>query len=181
MNNTQFNQIKYNQKIIESQNELLSELEQTQKQLNEQQENCNHIRVCIGWNGPYLYKDASICKCLICGKKDPESNYRTIKIYDYKRELCNHEELESYRNERMSELQNLALNIIEKKKDITPEQLVEIMNDIIKNSLALEEEIEIISKRKKEMDDERNRLLEAAEKPSTKTRLKVMKKTVRRN
>jgi len=92
----------------------------------------------------------------------------------------NQEIIES-QNKLLSELQNLALNIIEKKKDITLEQLVEIMNDIIINSLASEEEIEIISKRKKEMDDERNRLLEAAEKPSTETRLKVMKRTLRRN
>jgi hypothetical protein len=181
MNNTHFNQIKYNRTIIENQKKLLSELEQIQKQLSEQQENCDHIRVCIGWNGPYLYRDTSICNCLICGKKDPESNYRTIEAYDYKSELYSHGELESYRNERMSELQNLALNIIDKREDITPEQLVEIMSDIIKNPIVSKEELEIISQRKKEMDDERNRLFEAAERPSTVTRLKVMKKTLKRN
>ena len=36
----------------------------------------------------------------------------------------------------MSELQNLVLNIISKKEDITTEQLVEIMSDIIKNPIA---------------------------------------------
>ena len=81
----------------------------------------------------------------------------------------------------MSELQNLALNIIDKREDITPEQLVEIMSDIIKNPIALKEELEIISQRKKEMDDERSRLFEAAERPSTETRLKVMKKTLKKN
>ena len=136
MNNIHFNQIKYNQTIIDRKRQLLTELEQTQKQLTEQQENCDHIRVCIGWNGPYLYRDTSICECLICGEKEPESNYPVIEAYDYKSELYSHGELESYRTERMSELQNLALNIISKKEDITTEQLVEIMSDIIKNPIA---------------------------------------------
>lgn len=128
-----FNQLKHNQTIMEKQRQLLSELKQTQNQLSEQQENCDHIRVCIGWNGPFLYRDTSICKCLICGKNEPESNYPLIEAYNYKSELYSHGELESYRDERMSELQNLAMNIISEKEDITIEQLIEIMNEMIKN------------------------------------------------
>lgn len=47
--------------------------------------------------------------------------------------------------------------------------------------LMIRKELEIIEKRKKEFSEERNRLFEIAKRPSTITRLKVLKKVSKRN
>lgn len=47
--------------------------------------------------------------------------------------------------------------------------------------LMIRKELEIIEKRKKEFDEERHVIFEMAKRPSTVTRLKVLKKVSKRN
>lgn len=128
--------INYNLLLSQRRNMLKKEIDRIDSELKLQQEDCDHIRVCIGWNGPYLYRDTSICKCLLCGENEPDSRYPLIEAYDYKKEIYSHGEISSYRENRFIELQNLAINILNRKPDLSMDQLVEIMSDIVKNPVA---------------------------------------------
>lgn len=128
--------INYNLLLYQRRNMLKKEIDRIDSELKLQQEDCDHIRVCIGWNGPYLYRDTSICKCLLCGENEPDSRYPLIEAYDYKEEIYSHGEISSYRENRFIELQNLAINILNRKPDLSMDQLVEIMSDIVKNPVA---------------------------------------------
>lgn len=128
--------INYNLLLTQRKNMLKKEIDRIDSELKLQQDVCDHIKVCIGWDGPFLYRDTSICKCLLCGENEPDSRYPLIEAHDYKKEIYSHGELFSYRENRFIELQNLAINILNRKPDLSMIQLVEIMNDIIKNPVA---------------------------------------------
>lgn len=128
--------INYNLLLSQRKNMLKKEIDRIDSELKLQQDACDHIKVCIGWDGPFLYRNTSICKCLLCGKNEPDSRYPLIEAYDYKKEIYSHGELSSYRENRFVDLQNLAINILNRKQDLSMIQLVEIMSDIIKNPTA---------------------------------------------
>ncbi len=128
--------INYNLLLSQRKNMLKKEIDRIDSELEFQQDVCDHIKVCIGWDGPFLYRDTSICKCLLCGKNEPDSRYPLIEAYDYKKEIYCHGELSSYRENRFIELQNLAINILNRKPGLSITQLVEIMSDIVKNPVA---------------------------------------------
>lgn len=129
--------IKYNQSLDQRKEQLLSELEEVNKQIKEQQKECDHISVCIGWCGLYLYRDSAYHKCLICGENSPESRYPIIEAQNYKREIYSHGEEFNDRKDRFIELQNLAIYILNRKPDLSMTQLVEIISNIVKDELML--------------------------------------------
>lgn len=129
--------IKYNQSLDQRKEQLLSELEEVNKQIKEQQKECNHISVCIGWCGLYLYRDSAYHKCLICGENSPESRYPIIEAQNYKREIYSHGEEFKDRKDRFIELQNLAIYILNRKPDLSMKQLVEIISNIVKDELMI--------------------------------------------
>lgn len=128
---------KYNQSLDQRKEQLLSELEEVNKQIKEQQKECDHISVCIGWCGLYLYRDSAYHKCLICGENSPESRYPIIEAQNYKREIYSHGEEFNDRKDRFIELQNLAIYILNRKPDLSMTQLVEIMSNIVKDELMI--------------------------------------------
>ena len=129
--------IKCNQSLDQRKEQLLSELEEVNKQIKEQQKECDHISVCIGWCGLHLYRDSAYHKCLICGENSPESRYPIIEAQNYKREIYSHGEEFNDRKDRFIELQNLAIYILNRKPDLSMTQLVEIMSNIVKDELML--------------------------------------------
>ena len=129
--------IKYNQSLDQRKEQLLSELEEVNKQIKEQQKECDHISVCIGWCGLYLYRDSAYHKCLICGENSPESRYPIIEAQNYKREIYSHGEEFKDRKDRFIELQNLAIYILNRKPDLSMKQLVEIISNIVKDELMI--------------------------------------------
>lgn len=129
--------IKCNQSLDQRKEQLLSELEEVNKQIKEQQKECDHISVCIGWCGLHLYKDSAYHKCLICGENSPESRYPIIEAQNYKREIYSHGEEFNDRKDRFIELQNLAIYILNRKPDLSMTQLVEMMSNIVKDELML--------------------------------------------
>ena len=46
--------------------------------MKDTQKECDHIVVCLGYDGLYQYRDNSFCACLLCEKNDPNSNYKII-------------------------------------------------------------------------------------------------------
>jgi len=129
--------IKYNQSLDQRKEQLLSELEEVNKQIKEQQKECDHISVCIGWCGLHLYRDSAYHKCLICGENSPESRYPIIEAQNYKREIYSHGEEFKDRKDRFIELQNLAIYILNRKPDLSMKQLVEIISNIVKDELMI--------------------------------------------
>ena len=129
--------IKYNQSLDQRKEQLLSELEEVNKQIKEQQKDCDHISVCIGWCGLHFYRDSAYHKCLICGENSPESRYPIIEAQNYKREIYSHGEEFKDRKDRFIELQNLAIYILNRKPDLSMKQLVEIISNIVKDELMI--------------------------------------------
>ena len=129
--------IKCNQSLDQRKEQLLSELEEVNKQIKEQQKECDHISVCIGWCGLHLYRDSAYHKCLICGENSPESRYPIIEAQNYKREIYSHGEEFKDRKDRFIELQNLAIYILNRKPDLSMKQLVEIISNIVKDELMI--------------------------------------------
>lgn len=129
--------IKYNQSLDQRKEQLLSELEEVNKQIKEQQKECDHISVCIGWCGLHLYRDSAYHKCLICGENSPESRYPIIEAQNYKREIYSHGEEFKDRKDRFIELQNLVIYILNRKPDLSMKQLVEIISNIVKDELMI--------------------------------------------
>lgn len=130
--------IKYNQELIKNKIRLEKELKMVNQEIEDNQDKCNHIKVCIGWDGSFLYRDSSINLCLICGEKDPVSKYKTLQAYDYKKEYYSHGEMKTYREKRFIEIQQLALNIITEQEDITEEELIQKLNNIIEEDTEKE-------------------------------------------
>lgn len=133
-NNTPIKRIKwiqYNQKMTSRKEELEKELEDINKQLNSQRKVCDHIMVCLGWDGQFQYRDTSYCTCLLCGDYFSYSKYKEIDASYYKEELYSHGELSSYRKQRLIDLQNLAISLMTENSCLTQEELVEMMIQII--------------------------------------------------
>ena len=138
-NEQKYNKIKYNQTLTQSKKKLITELEEIKKQLEVQKEDCDHIKVCLGWNGPYQYRDTSICECLFCRESDPETNYPLIDASYYKDEIYSHGELSKYRESRMIELQNIAMYLLKENPNLSYDELISRMNIIIKdNGLSID-------------------------------------------
>lgn len=162
--------INYNLLLSQRKNMLKKEINRIDSELELQQDVCDHIKVCIGWDSPFLYRDTSICKCLLCGENEPDSRYPLIEAYDYKKEIYSHGELSSYRENRFIDLQDLAINILNRKPDLSMIQLVEIMSDIIKNSTASKyQDLTIACHTNSEIQLKVNRpVIQVEQKPNTK-------------
>lgn len=126
--------IKYNYELLKNKVRLQKELEMVNTEIEKRQSSCNHINVCIGWNGPFLYRDTSINRCLLCGENDPIEYEDCLEAQDYKKEKYSHGELESYREKRFEELQNLTLDIIKNKPEINQKELVKKIKTKIENN-----------------------------------------------
>lgn len=134
--------IKYNQELIKNKIRLQKELNMVEKELDKSQQSCDHIRICLGWNGPYQYRDTSIFKCLLCSEREPESHYNVVDATNYKKFQYSHGEFIDDRKKRFSELQELAMNMIIENPSITEEELVKKLNDLIKEDEAKSKDIE---------------------------------------
>lgn len=136
--------IKYNRELIKNKIRLKKELNMVEKEIEESQDSCNHIRICLGWNGPYQYRDTSITQCLWCSEVDPRSLYNVIDATNYKSSLYSHGQYSSVREKRFSEIQELAMNMLIENPKITEEEIVTRLNEIIKKD---EEKTRLIEKK----------------------------------
>lgn len=122
----------YNRKLMRQKATLERNLKTISNEIENLQESCNHIRVCLGWDGAYQYRDTSVFNCLLCRDYDPDTKYKTLDATNYKKMQYSHGQNESYRESRLLELQNLALAIIIENPSITEEELIEKIENIIK-------------------------------------------------
>lgn len=95
--------------------------------MEESQDSCNHIRICLGWNDPLC--GSTIC-CLLCFEPDPRSSYNLIDAKNYKSALYGQGESSDARIMRLCEIQKLVVNLLTKNPNLT-EEIVTKLNDII--------------------------------------------------
>lgn len=126
--------IKYNSELLKNKIRLQKELEMVNKEITKNQIQCKHINVCIGWCGPYLYRDTSINRCLLCGEDDPIEYEYNLEAQNYKKEKYSHGQLKEDRNKRFEELQNLVLEIMTNEPNIKEEELVKKLEFKIENN-----------------------------------------------
>ncbi len=134
--------IKYSHELLKHNIRLEKELSMVIREIVIQQEACNHIKVCLGWNGPYQDRDTSFHTCLFCQKDDPDSQYRTIDATNYRKLKYSHGENEMIREKRLLDIQSLALDIMRENPKITETELVEKLNKIIAEEELKTKEIE---------------------------------------
>lgn len=135
--------IKYNRELIKNKIRLKKELNMVEKEIEESQDSCNHIRVCLGWNGSFQYRDTSIIQCLWCSEIDLRSLYNVIDATNYKSSLYGHGQYSSDREKRLLEIQKLAINMLMENPKLTEEEMVTRLNNIMKED---EEKIKILAK-----------------------------------
>lgn len=123
--------IKYNQELMHKKMRLEHDLETVNEFIGEQQASCSHIRVCLGWNGPFQYRDTSFHQCLLCYEFDPESKYKIVDATYYKRIKYSHGETSRYREERLLDLEKLVIKLLTENPNLTEEELVTSLNETI--------------------------------------------------
>ena len=134
-NNSKTYEIQYNQFLINNKTKLIKELEEIEKELNNQQQNCDHVAVCLGFKGFFQYKDTRKCECLFCRESNPKTKYPIIDASYYKEEIYGRGELSFQRDERLNELQNIAMELYNDNLELTTEELVTNMNIIVKENI----------------------------------------------
>ena len=134
--------IKYNQDLMSKKSKLERDLEKVNQFISEQQSSCDHISVCLGWNGQFQCRDTSICKCLLCYDFDPKSKYKLVDATNYKRMKYSHGEYKRDREERLSELEKLVIKLLTENPNLTEEELVTSLNNIIKEDEEMTNNLE---------------------------------------
>ena len=124
--------IKYNKELIKNKIRLKKELNMIEKEIEDSQGCCNHIRICLGWNGPFQYRNTSITQCLLCSEVDPRSLYNVVDATYYKSSLYGHGEISSDREKRLLEIQELVVDMLVENPKLSEEDLVTRLNEIMK-------------------------------------------------
>lgn len=135
---------KYNVELLKTKTRLEKELDMVQHEIENNQISCNHIRICLGWIGPFQCRDTSINECLLCGEYDPTSIYQTVDTTYYKKNIYGHGQSEKDREERMLEIRNLAVDIIKLNPSINEKALIKKLNQIIKQDIEKSKKLEKI-------------------------------------
>lgn len=130
-------EIEYNQTLIDIIDKLEGETKNTSSQILLQQEKCDHINVYTGFDESNQHKKNSYCQCLICNKSVPTSHYDEINASLYKAYKYGHGETPIYRKQRLNDLRNLALNLVNANPNITTETLVDEISMIIKEDIDI--------------------------------------------
>ena len=105
-------QLKALKTLIDNKRELEKELKKIDKQMKENQKDCNHIVVCLDYD-----EDNSFCTCLLCKKDEPKSNYKIINATEFQEPLYGNRETYKNRTRKLKEVQNVALRISRKNPD----------------------------------------------------------------
>ena len=136
--------IRYSSNLFKKQLELENNLTLVKEFIAEAQSSCEHIMVGLGYIGTYQCRDNSYQECLFCRKASADIvSDRFINATNYKEGTYGHGELEIDRENKLKEIQDLYIAIKQTKKNLTDEEVIELINDEIKKE---EEHYKIIKK-----------------------------------
>ena len=111
---------------------LLKELKETDKEIESIQSKCNHIPVCLGFYGNFLYRDSSICECLLCREDHPEyGDYEGIEASLYKRMTYGHGAFGNQKDMKMENIQNTFKYLVDSNPDMTVDELINSINMMV--------------------------------------------------
>lgn len=130
--------INYNRELLENKIKLKKEFDEKIKKIDDeimtQKENCNHISVCLGWAGVFPYLEMKH-QCLICRTDEPSTKYEVIKADFNPKDKYYDSQSEKSRNERLNEIQELAINLMSQDPFLTEEELIANLNKIIQKNI----------------------------------------------
>ena len=134
-NNKFYEKMQYSKSLIDEKNKLTKQLRDVDKKLDTLRYGCDHISVCTGWYGPFQYRDTSVCECLFCREKNPETKYRVIEAAYYNKDKYGHGELSFHRDGRMEELQCIAMSLLTENPELTNFDLANNMSRIVAENI----------------------------------------------
>lgn len=129
--------LKYNNTLYKNQIRLKNELNMVNKELENQQNICEHIPVCVGFEGLFKYRDNSYCYCALCRSShfDSSTKYRPINACDYKKDKYGQGFWDEERDLRLDEINRLALDIVAENPNISVDELKESLEEIIEKNI----------------------------------------------
>lgn len=128
--------IKYNQGLLIKKYRLDKEIISIDRNIQIQQESCNHIFVTTGFVGDYLDDGTAVTQCLFCSKVKSfaDNDWTTsINATDYKSDQYGQGNLKKQRVDRVTELQNLWIKYIEEDPTLSEEELIQRLKSEIES------------------------------------------------
>ena len=135
MENDKLLKIKYCKNLHDTKKAKLSELNWLKKEIEEEQSKCEHVSVCLGWDGPYQYRDTSFHECLYCREDDPETKYPVIDATNFEAGKYSHGEFKDYREGKMDDLQIIATEMLKADPELTNDDLVTRLKNVINTDI----------------------------------------------
>lgn len=128
--------IQYFRNLKMQKSELERNLAFINRTINEQSDYCSHIGVNLG---KFLLYNR--CRCLICGRRKEEITFlnpeHIINAENYLPQYDMQDDKQC--DEKLDTIQTLALGLLKENPDMSSEQLVYKLNDLIQESISFRE------------------------------------------
>lgn len=122
--------------LEEQKAKLEKELNNIKKNIQEEKDNCSHISVDLGYYG-YYPDPGNKYRCLICGKGKDEYFYEPGYIVDASEYLTQYDIRDKKQCDiKFDHIQTIGLGLLKFKPNMTRDQLVNELNNLIKESIA---------------------------------------------
>jgi len=132
MNNLE--KIEYLKELKNKEQQLMKELTQTSKEIENEKSSCQHISVDLGYYGQFP-NTGDKYRCLICGKGNGyfyEPNY-IVHAENYLTHLDIRKDTEC--DEKFDIIQTLTLNILKNNPDMNRKEIVDTLNNLIQENI----------------------------------------------
>lgn len=134
--------LKYNRDLMKAKSRLEKELNMVNSELEKQQPNCKHIRIILGTEKDFLNRETHHAKCMFCGKTGFDYRANEIDAITYKRPIYHDGSVESDREGRLTDIQNLCIEYVTEKSYLTEECLYELLIKAIMEDEEKNKELE---------------------------------------
>ena len=121
--------IKYNKELFSKQLYFDKALKFVNEEIKTQQENCSHINVVLGHDKQFTYRKCIFCEKVMAGVRE---DIPTIDATNYKEELYSTGSTQEERANRLNELRNLLILLINDNPEITDEEIFNELNQLVK-------------------------------------------------
>lgn len=138
-----FDKIKYIMDLEDRKSKLQRQISKISNEISEQKKSCSHISVDLGYYGLYPSTGDEYC-CLLCGMGKNREYYYEPKYMVHAENYLTQYDIkdDSHCIEKLEHIQILALGILRDNPDMSDEELVSKLNDLIENSIAKSQQAE---------------------------------------
>lgn len=135
--------IKYIMDLEDRKSKLQRQISKISNEISEQKNSCSHISVDLGYYGLYPSTGDKYC-CLLCGMGKNREYYYEPKYMVHAENYLTQYDIkdDSQCIEKLEHIQILALGILRDNPDMSDEELVSKLNDLIENSIAKSQQTE---------------------------------------